>query len=362
MNGIYLYGIIPDPDKVDLGIAGLCAASPMYTIAHDGLACLVSEYDGEELGRLTKEELVTNLLAHQRAVEEAMRDHVVLPAKFGTILDDAHDAQQLLSRGHSRFMEVLASIEDKVQVEVAATWDVGQTLQKIGQEAEIVRVRQAVIRTEGPTMEERVRLGQLVKVHLDQRRDRYRKLMMSALEPFALAVAPNPLISDELVMNVAFLVDRCRQGEFDGALQELDRLVGAEVNFRVLSPLPPYSFTLMEITRVTQQQMEEARHTLRMTGTISEVAVRQAYRRLAAETLRSTDVGDRLTRERFKGVRQASELLLQCCPRQGSSGQQDANVHALIGHSAEPIFVIAIKGYGSDEVEASRFGKSEEVA
>lgn len=361
MNGIYLYGIIWDPDKVDLGIAGLCAASPMYTIAHDGLACLVSEYDGEEFGKLTKEKLVTSLLAHQRAVEEAMRDHIVLPAKFGTILDDAHDAQELLSRGHTQFMEALASIEGKVQVEVAATWDVGQMLQKIGQEAEIVLARQAVIHTGGPTMEERVRLGQLVKVHLDQRRDRYRDFMLAALEPLALAVAPNPLISDELVMNVAFLMDRCRQGEFDGALQELDRLVGAEVNFRVLSPLPPYSFSMVEITRITPQQMEEARNTLQLTGTLSEVAVRQAYRRLAAETLGSRDLEDHLTRERFKGVRQASELLLQCCPRQGK-GQQDANVSSLIGCSEEPMFVIAIKGSGGAEIEASRFGKSEEVA
>ncbi len=361
MSRTYLYGIIRDPGRVDLGIPGLYVASSLYTVAHDGLACLVSEYHGEDFGKLAKEEILTSLLAHQRAVEEAMRDHTVLPAKFGTVLDSSHDAQELLAQGRAQFTGALASIQDKVQIEVAATWDVGQILQKIGQAEEVVRARQAATRQGGPTEEERVRLGQLVKAHLDQRRDRYRKLMLAALEPFALAVAPNPLISDELVMNVAFLVDRQRQDEFDGALQELDRLVGAEVCFRVLSPLPPYSFNMVEITRITQQQIEEARQALQLTGALSQAAVRQAYRRLAAETLRSPDLEDHLSSARFKEVRQASELLLQCCQRQ-DAGPQDAQGRALMGRSGEPMFLIAIKGSGGAEIEAARFGKSEGVA
>lgn len=358
MDGIYLYGITRDPGKADWGIAGLDVASSLYTVAHVGLACLVSEYHGKPFEEMAKERLLQSLLAHQRAVEEVMQEHTVLPVKFGTIVRGERDAVELLSQGRSQFMEALESIEGKVQVEVAATWDIDQVLQKIGKEEAVGRARQAVTGNGGPTVEERVQLGRMVKAYLEQRKDSYRERILMFLEPLSLAVAPNALVSDQLVMNVAFLLNRNRLEEFDTVMHQVDRLVGSEINFRVLSPLPPYSFSTVEITRITQEQLEEARQTLRLADVVSAADIRQAYRRLAADLVGRPGLGDTLATAQLKRLRQASELLLPYCQEQ-DAGQQDEKGSTLFGRSGECRFLIAIQGSGGDEIEPARFGKSE---
>lgn len=358
MDGIYLYGIMRDPGEVDLGIAGLDVASALSTVAHDGLACLVSEYHGKPFEEMAKTTLLQSLLAHQRAIEGVMQEHTVLPVKFGTIVRGARDAVELLSQGHSQFVEALDSIEGNVQVEVAATWDTDQVLQKIGKEEEVVCARQAVSRNGGPTVEERVQLGRMVKAQLEQWRDSYRERILMFLEPLSLAVAPNALVSDQLVMNVALLLNRNRLEEFDTVMQRVDRLVGAEINFRVLCPLPPYSFSTVEITRITQEQLDEARQTLRLADVVSAADVRQAYRRLVADMVGCPGLGDNPAKAQLKRLRQASELLLQCCQKQ-DAGQQEEKGSARFRRSGECRFLIAIQGSGSDEIEPARFGKSE---
>lgn len=354
MGDMYLYGVVREPSVVNPGISGLDGSGAVYTVAHDGLGCLVSDYDGVEFGGPGKEQLVRNLLAHQRALEEAMRNQTVLPMKFGTILNGQHEVVALLAQGRSQFLAALESIEGKVQVEVAATWDVGETLRKISQEDEVVCARQAAAQNGGPTFEQRLQLGRMVNGLLEQRRSGYRKLILACLEPLALAVAPNALISDELVVNLALLIERGRLEEFGVVLDELDRSVGAEINFRVLSPLPPYSFCTVEIARVTRDQVDEARRTLGLPDPFSEAEIRRAYRRLAAGMQSKPGLVDPSTNARFRHLRRTAELLVRYCeqqgraPNDGPDGPRDPSDGVVT-------FLIGIAGSGGDEVEATRF-------
>ena len=355
MGRTYLYGIIEGRNEDDLGIAGVDGSSPVHVAAGDGLGCVVSGYSGEEFGALPKEQLVRHLLSHQRVIEGVMDDHAVLPVKFGTLLDSSQEVRALLSQGHSEFARALASIRDKVEIEVAATWDTGQVLQEIGSEEEVARAREAIARKGQPTVEDRIWLGQMVKSYMDKRREGHRERMVGFLKPLSVDVAVNALVSDELVMNVAFLVDRDRQREFDEGVQRLDELFQNEINFRVIGPLPAYSFSTVEVTRLTPEQVEEARQTLHLGNVITEAEVRKAYRRLAAEEQRNLSPGDELAKGRFARLRQASELLLSCC-RVRTAAKGGKRHSALTSQAIDGLFAIAIKGSQSDEVEPARFG------
>jgi len=357
MESRYIYGIITGSNETSLGISGLDSFSPVYTIAHQDLGCVLSDYSGEAFGALSKEELVRRLLAHQRVVERVMQEHTVLPVKFGTLLNNSQEVLDLLSQGHSQFMGALAAIRDKVEIEVAATWDTEQVLQEISKEEEVVRAREAIARKGQPTVEAQVQLGQIVKACMDRRRDSYRERMIDFLKSTAIDAQPNALVSDQMVMNVAFLVDWARQQEFDERVNQLDDLFQNEITFRVIGPLPPYSFSTVEITRLTPEQVEEARDILHLRDVISEAEVRKAYRRLAAEEQRNLKTGDKLAKDRFARLKQASELLLRYC-RARSEAQRDKR--ALTSPEDHP-FVIIIKRLRTDEVEPARFGGSERV-
>lgn len=321
MDGKYIYGIIENGDETALDIAGLGGSGPVCTIAYRGLGCVTSDYSGEEFGSLSKKEAVRCLLAHQVVVEQVMRQHAVLPVKFGAVLATSSEVRDLLIQGQAQFIDALAWFQDKVEVEVAATWDVAQVLRQLSAEPEIVQARQAIASRPGQqTLEERIHLGQLVKVLMDRCRESYREQMMSFLKPVAVDVQPNAMVSDEMVMNVAFLVERANQEEFDSRVRQLNDLFHGQIDFRIIGPLPPYSFATVEVTRPSPDKIEEARQLLGLGQVFSEPEVRRAYRHLAAEAHPDRRPWDELAKTRFAEIRQASELLMAHRQGQAESG------------------------------------------
>jgi len=283
MHGKYIYGIIDSGNENELGISGLGSPSPVYTIAYQDLSCVVSNYFGKEFNSISKEEVVRCLLAHQVVVEHVMREHTVLPVKFGTVLPTSDEVRSLLLQGHSQFVEALAWIQDKVEIEVAATWDTKQILQEISTEPEIFLASKAIAgRPEQQTLQEQIGLGRMVKASMDRRRSGYRERMINFLMSVAVDVQPNALVSDEMVMNVAFLVEKANQEEFDSCVNQLNDLFHNQINFRIIGPLPPYTFATVEVTRPSPEKIEEARQLLHLGKTFSEPQVKKAYRHLAA--------------------------------------------------------------------------------
>ena len=339
MEGKYLYGIIDSSKETDWGISGLGGLGPAYTVAHQDVGCVVSDYVGADFGSLPKEEVIRHLLKHQAVVEHVMEKHTVLPVKFGTVLGGGGEAISLLRQGHRQLVAALGWIQDKVEIEVAATWDTKQVLREISAEPEIAQAREALAgRLGGPTLDERLHLGQTVKAALDRRRDSYRVRMIESLRPAVVDLQLHALVSDELVMNVAFLVERSGQEEFDRRVRQLNDLFHDQIQFRILGPLPPYSFATVEITRWSPEKIEEARQLLQLGEDISETQVRKAYRHLAAETHPDRRPGDEMAKVRFLKLRQASDLLMSYCRG---------------GRESEGGLSLAIRRTGSEEVQHS---------
>lgn len=321
MDGKYIYGIIKTgTGNCASGITGVAASSPVHLISHKDLSCVLSDYSGAEFGSVSREEVFRRLVAHQTVVEHVMKKYAVLPVKFGTLLTTTEEVRQLLAQGYSQFVEALAWFHDKVELEVAATWDMQQVLREISSTEEIIKAREATVKTgRQQTVEQRIRLGQMVKGSVDRYRENYRERMISFLKPTVIDAQSNILVSDELVMNVAFLVEKVRLQEFNNRVSELNDLFHNQFNFRLIGPMPPYSFTTIEVTRLNQQVLEEARQLLCMDGTISESGVRKAYRHLAAETHPDCQNGDTLAKAKFIKLRRAAELLIDYCRKQSES-------------------------------------------
>jgi hypothetical protein len=321
----YIYGIIKNSNDTILDVTGLDGSSPVYMIDHQDLSCAVSNYFGKEFSSISKEEVIRCLLAHQVVVEHMMKEHTVLPVKFGTVFTTSDEVHSLLSQGHSQFIDALDWLQDKVEIEVAATWDKNKILKEISTEPEIIRASKALIDKGHQTLQEQIQLGRIVKTFMDKRRSSYREQMLNFLMSLAVDLQPNVLVSDEMVMNVAFLVEKANQQEFDSCVKQLDDLFHNQINFRIIGPLPPYSFATVEVTRPNLEKIEEARQLLHLGNAFSESDVRKAYRHLAAESHPDCRPGDELAKTRFVKLRQASELIIACF-----GGQPVSNGNLLI--------------------------------
>jgi len=325
---------------------GIDGARPVQLIEAGGLSAVVSEHNGEPLTTMPKEGLVRALLSHQRVVEGFLSGRAVLPARFGTVLAGTEEVLALLQQSRAQLFEQLESLWDRVEVEVAATWDLQAVLAGIGRDEEVVRVREAM--SPEAAQSERLRLGRLVKAKMDQRRDSYREVMVAALKPLAVDVNANALVSDMLVMNVAFLIESGEQAQFDQAVEGLDRRFQDEITFRVIGPLPPYSFSTLEVERVTPEEVQEAAAILQLSEARHEAEVRRAYRRLAAKELRGSR--GNADPSRLSRLRESADCMQRYLRARGR-----AVANGWKGMGDGPLLSVTVRRLCSENIEPASF-------
>jgi len=318
MYGKYVYGIIIGNGDTALGIRGMVGTSLVYNIAHEGLSCVVSDYAGGNFNAMSKEELARCLVMHQVVDEQVMKRHSILPVKFGTVLDTSDEVHRLLTQGHPQFYLTLLWMQDKVEVEVMASWVGGQVIEENGAEPE------------------------RVAASASQRPQSYLERMIDFLQPVSVDVQPYPPKSGEMVVNAAFLVDKASLDAFHGRVNQLNALFCNQINFQVTGPLPPYSFAMVEVSRPSPEAINEAKLLLNLNEVAGEVEVRKAYRRLAALVGSDRKLVDKLARARSAALRRALDLLVAYCRGQT---EKDGG------------FLISIRRSRSDEVHPPRLAE-----
>ena len=347
----YIYGVITSGEAMSFGPIGIgdrgdeaASLTEVRTIPYKDLAAVVSDcppVDYTALKDMDKEKVVRDLAAHQAVIEEVMKRFTVLPVKFGTTVKDEDEVETVLRQGYFALQEAHAAIADKVEVEVVATWDLPSVFQEISAEEPIAKLR---ARIEGMSRlrstPDRIKVGKMVYESLNRRRENYQQEALSALAGCALDLQKHSLMNDEMVMNVAFLFDKGQQEEFDRRLEELDEKLGGRLNFRRIGPLPPYSFSTVEVRPMTHQEVKQARELLGLGQEASLNEVKRAYYALAQEyhpdavRLSAHDEaqpGDKAAEERFAQIAVAYQLLSNYClgqaAAQGITAKKKAEGH-----------------------------------
>jgi hypothetical protein len=329
MYGKYLYGIISGGGGTALGVRGLVGANLVHNLAHDGLSCVASDYTGGNFDIMPREELARYLVTHQTVVEQVAKRHPILPLKFGTVLADSDEVHQLLAQGHSQFSLTLFWLQDKVEVEVMASWAGGQIFEE------------KVAGSEKQRADEPIPLEQ-INISPPQSRQSYLERMVGFLKPVSVDVQHHPAVLGEMAMSVAFLVEQASLETFHERIKNLNALFYNQADFQVIGPLPPYSFATVEVNRYSPEAIDEARRLLKLNELSGEVEVRKAYRHLSLELNSSRKLGDRLTKARLTALQRASDLLVAYCRGQA---EKDGD------------FLISIRRSRSDEVQPPRLVK-----
>ncbi|MCL4546067.1 MAG: GvpL/GvpF family gas vesicle protein [Chloroflexi bacterium] len=311
VKGVYLYAILAGECRRELGRLGLPAAGRVFTRPAHGFSAVVSEYQGPDITGLAAEHLLRYLRIHQSVIERAMTEQPVLPVKFGTVLTSQREIQGALARWHIRLASALEQLAGAVEIEVAATWDLKTVFAELARAPEIAALAATIA---GQAAEEatatRVKVGRLVKETLDARRESVCRAALSELGSSCRAAQPNPLTSDELVMNVGFLVEPLHLNEFYAGIDRLDASFAGRLTFRCIGPLPPYSFATVEFVRSSTQEIEAARRMLELAERASEAEVDANYRRLAARWHPDHNLGDATAAGRFAALASSRRHLL----------------------------------------------------
>ena len=233
MSRLYLYGITR-PRELPKRLAD----QGISLIAAEDRAAVVSEVEDGPVTATRR-----NLLAHADVVEQLHEDAVVLPGRFGYVLESRKEVlellalpeiEQLLER-HKTTCELTlkGSYEEVVLAEVGAG----------------LRPLRDAYRT-APSMEAGIALGEAVGQGLAERRARDESLVLDALRGFVLDVVVAEPAGEYAAFDLALLVERDGVQPVEAKVEELSARLSPPLCFKLVGPLPPYSFVRLAMPAV----------------------------------------------------------------------------------------------------------------
>lgn len=283
-NGIYVYGVIKTSSPKEFGEIGIGGkASKISAIGFKNLAAVVSKSPFIIYDSLAKEKTVKDLVAHQFVIEKVMESFTVVPVKFGTMVETEDEVTKLMEKGYCVLRNALRKMEGRVELDVVASWKLPKILSMIYAHNRRVQKKQQEIALKGDkvALEDKVVMGKLVEQALNTRKARNRHLILQTLKKHSEDVCLHDLANDEMVFNAAFLIKAANKEKFNKILDKLDQRFEDTLNFRLVGPLPPYSFSTILFKRISPKEVDKAKKTLGLNGEITDKTVSHAYRQLA---------------------------------------------------------------------------------
>jgi hypothetical protein len=136
-EGKYIYCIIETKAERNFGPIGIGGSGDeVTTLSHKDLSMVISN------SPMTKYVVSQeNLLAHEKVIEEVMKEFTVLPVRFCTIASSVDEVRNLLDRRYREFKNLLRDMDHKVELGVKALWKNMHTIFK-----EIVQENQGIKR------------------------------------------------------------------------------------------------------------------------------------------------------------------------------------------------------------------------
>lgn len=174
MEGIYIYGIVDTAEEKSLGIAGIAAYGEVYTIPHQDISAVVSDSEMVNYTTLVKDVVARYLLRHQQVIEKVIDSYTIIPMRLGTYAFNIREVEEILSKGYTMFKDIFRKINNKIEMDVAATWnDLNSVIKEIGEAQEIKELKEKMMsKTEGISVEDQIKVGSLIKNILNAKRER----------------------------------------------------------------------------------------------------------------------------------------------------------------------------------------------
>jgi len=314
-DGKYIYGFISADRPENLGPIGIDKGE-VCTIPYQDIAAVVSDLPFIQFDFLSKETLLHNLAIYQSVIEKVMKSHHIIPMKFGTVVQgEEEEVKRVLENGYGQINTNLKEMENKIELDVAALWSNFETvLKEIGEEEGVKTLKEeASSKSPDQIFQIKINVGKLVKASLEKKREKCASEILDTLKREADYYHANSVMDDSMIMNTAFLIDRDKRETFESKVDGLDRHYQDSINFRIVGPLPPYSFSTFEVKKAEFTKVNEAREILGLGEESTPLEIRETYREMSKKFHPDKYLGDQEAQKRFEKIIKAYQMLSDYC-------------------------------------------------
>ena len=253
-----MYCIIRSNESQSFGPLGIGSrGDELHTICFNDIAAVVSNSPiiSYPIAR-------DNVLPYERAIEEVMKKHTVLPVRFNVIVEDEDKVKRILEREYDKFVDLLKKMDGKKELGLKAIFSAEGGPASGGKENiynyilekydDIRRLKKA-LSSEPPakTYYLRVEVGRKVEAALKKERDIHKEEIFNTLSPLAQDTKVNSPYGELMIISAAFLVEKRGEAEFDKNVQGLADKFGNKIKFKYTGTLPPFNFVNLVIDTST---------------------------------------------------------------------------------------------------------------
>jgi hypothetical protein len=254
-------------------------------VSFQNISAIVSDQKAASFDFFDRESLAHLLVHHQKTIEDIMAIgfDMILPMKLGTIVHTKDDVLNLLEKGYDLILATLKGIEHLIEIDLAVTWaDFSRTLQDAANHPDIIAMKNSIInKTNNISQVDQMMVGKLLHEILDKKNKQVELKCIDALSTFCLNIKNHETMDDQMVTNSAFLVNRDNKEKFEQVIEQLDEEFDDVLNFKLVGPLPCYSFYTIEIKELNPEYVADAGKELGLKNETSVFEIKKAYQEKA---------------------------------------------------------------------------------
>jgi len=335
----YIYSIIKNP-KEGQATGTVCPVAgtqginnrDVSLVVYKDLAAVVSNIHDINFDQLNKKELTQSVAVHDQVNSVFLKDHSIIPMRFGMVVENVKEIHDVLDKTYIQFKTTLERVSGKAEFVVHVFWDTQKMIGKIAREnVEIQNLRkEATAKGRILGLSTKIKLGKRISETFELYRKEYIKDIISQLAIHFPNYRLGKLLdtsgddtsyetnNTEMIINSSFLVEKTQASALELRLNQLAD-VYQSLKFKLIGPMPPYSFTTMNLSLGNFELIDNARKILGLDESATLLEIKDAYHRLAAqyhpdkfEYIKDLVILEETT-ERMKDIATANEILNIYC-------------------------------------------------
>ena len=278
-KAIYIYGIIPNFYSAE--IFRSLENTGVYAIPWQNVSAIVSDRDNLILDYYDREALGQLLVQHQKTIEELMGKgfNMIIPMQLGTIVASKSEVIKILTNGYDLIMDTLKKIEFLTEFDIAVTWaDFPGIIKETAGHQDIIELKNEIqSKTEAPNQIDQMKVGMMVQAILKEKNTKVELNILDSLAAISIDIKTHELMNDEMITNSAVLINRNKIAKFEHRIEQIDEEYKGILNFKLVGPLPCYSFYTLEVKQLNPVTVALAMAELELNDETSESEIKKAY-------------------------------------------------------------------------------------
>lgn len=300
-SGAYLYCLLEEPVSQQISLQGI-KEQPVYTINEKGLVAVISDSEIMQFDRFKKQELMEYVRAHQKVLEALIKEYDIVPFSFGVIVPSQEEILVLLRKLYLQFKVALQKVRGKTEFAIQIFWDEKKVMEDI--------------QTEEPTIAgigTKTELGKAILERVERKRETYIKDIKDALDNLYCDYKEGKVLDTGMIGNMALLIKKEAEPMLDQKMEELGRIYDGRLRFKYIGPMPPYSFTNINLSLGNSELIDQARKTLGLEEEATYAQIKKAYYTLAQHHHPDLKGSKPETEEAMKKIVKAYHSLEEYC-------------------------------------------------